>query len=237
MVVWLFAGGGEAEARGLIPFLEKHFVLCTFQRKTPIRRKPGPKPNKIEAGHGYGRTGRSLAHELQRQLKAALVRQESCDLILVIDDLDCHDAQHQEQRFLQAINSILSITNIERCIGFAAPELEAWLVADWNNTIARDVDFRSNHEAMRWWLSQEKRVPFDAPETFSVYDQSKDSCQEKLSNEIINAAMQQGRNYSKAIHTPRLLEKIDPQIVQAKCPLFQRWYTCLSNFCNQEVTR
>ncbi len=49
MVVWVFAGGGEAEVRGLIPFLEKNFPGCSFKRKTPINQKPGPKPNKIRS--------------------------------------------------------------------------------------------------------------------------------------------------------------------------------------------
>lgn len=34
MVIWVFAGGGESEVRGLIPFLRKHFPGCTFERKT-----------------------------------------------------------------------------------------------------------------------------------------------------------------------------------------------------------
>ncbi len=118
-----------------------------------------------------------------------------------------------------------------KCIGFVAPELEAWLIADWDNSIARDVDFRQHHPGMRWWLSQEKGVPFASPETFSVYDQSKDTCQDKLSEAIIEAAFAQGNShYSKATHTPRLLLKIDPQVVGSKCPLFREWYTCLINF-------
>ena len=54
MVVWLFAGGGESEVRGLVPFLEKNFAGCTFERKTPIRQKPGPKPPKNRAESAYG---------------------------------------------------------------------------------------------------------------------------------------------------------------------------------------
>ena len=49
VVVWVFAGGGESEVRGLIPFLEQNFSNCKFERKTPARQKPGPKPGKGNA--------------------------------------------------------------------------------------------------------------------------------------------------------------------------------------------
>jgi len=57
VVVWVFAGGGEAEVRGLIPFLQKNFPGCQFERKTPARIKPGPKPGKVT---GYGKTGKRM---------------------------------------------------------------------------------------------------------------------------------------------------------------------------------
>jgi hypothetical protein len=64
----------------------------------------------------------------------------------------------------------------KKFVGFAAPERKAALIADWNNTMAKDVDFRKEHQAMRWWLSRQANVPFDAPESFSVYDPAKDAC-------------------------------------------------------------
>jgi len=155
-------------------------------------------------------------------------------MILVIDDLDCRDAGEQEQLFSQAIDNIPDVANIERCIGFAAPELEAWLIADWNNTIANDVDFRGAHEGMRWWLSHEKNVPFDAPETFSTYDPDRDTCQDKLSDAIIDSVREKGNHpYSKGTHTPRLLAKVNPETVSNKCPLFKKLHTGLAAFCTQ----
>ena len=234
MVVWLFAGGGESEVRGLIPFLEKNFT-CTFERKTPVRRKPGPKPPTRKASQvspGYGRTGRSLIRQIELQLSIAL-QHGRCDLILVVDDLDCHNALQREQRFLQAISRVSGTVNIQKCIGLAAPELEAWLIADWDNTIASHVDFRRDHQGMRWSLSAEKNVPFDRPETFSTYDPGKDSCQEKLSEAIITVAIEKGLTYSKATHTPLLLRELDPEIVGGKCPLFRKWCGYLSDFCLQ----
>jgi len=231
VVIWLFAGGGESEIRGLAPFLTKHFA-CRFERQTPVRQKPGPKPPQNGTPRGYGHTGKSLAAQIKTQLPIALNQDSSCDLILVIDDLDCHDSQQREDDFLKAIDSIPAATDIERFVGFAAPELEAWLIADWDHTLARDVDFRQNHTGMRHWLSQEKKVPFAAPETFSVYDQNKDACHEKLSEAIIEASLEKTHNrYSKALHTPRLLQNLDPEVVSKKCPLFKEMYVYLSGFC------
>ena len=225
MVVWLFAGGGEAEVRGLIPFFEKNFA-CTFKRMMPARKKPGARP-------GHGLTGKGLARPVKRQLKAALKRGEKCDLILILDDLDCRDANDQEKHLLRAVDDVPGATDIKRLVGFAAPELEAWLIADWDGTFAQDVDFRKEHAGMRWWLSHEKKVPFDAPETFSSYDPDRDTCEEKLSDAIIESAREKGtQRYSKATHTPRLLVKIDPKIVSDKCPLFKKLHVYLSDFCS-----
>ncbi len=236
MVVWLFAGGGESEIRGLVPFLRKH-LGCLVERKTPVRRKPGPRPARGRAvQNGYGYTGKSLEQQIARRLRAALMKKGHCDLILVLDDLDCRDAVRQEMRFKRAIDSVAGAKGISRCIGFAAPELEAWIIADWRNSVARDVDFRRHHQGMRWWLSHEKGVSFDAPETFSVYDERRDACADKLSDAIIQAAQVRGNSrYSKALHTPRLLLTIDPQVVASKCPLFRRWYICLSRLTQERV--
>jgi len=240
MVVWLFAGGGESEVRGLVPFLEKNFAGCTFERKTPIRKKPGPKPPKNRAESAYGKSGKSLQQQIKRQLRIAR-KLGKCDLILVVDDLDCHDFDTQEKRFLQTIDSVPNLVprdegtaSIKKIVAFAAPELEAWLIADWNNTIAKDVDFRQQHQAMRWWLSTQANVPFEAPESFSVYDPSKDACKDKLSDAIIESANLKAKaRYSKAIHTPRLLQKLDPTIVSQKCPLFRQLYRYLAEFCRE----
>jgi hypothetical protein len=224
MVVWVFAGGGHAEVQGLVPFLSKHFN-CDFERKTPSRWKSGPKP-------GYGRTRQSLERQIKEQLSAALARGEKCDLILIVDDLDCHVADEQATRFLAAIDSLSGATGIDRLVGFAAPELEAWIIADWDNTLGKHVDFRRHQQAMKWWLSQTRHVPFDEPESFSVYAAEKDTCADKLSDAIIEAAFEKGgTRYSKAIHTPLFLDQCDPQRVREKCPLFRKLYDGLSKYC------
>ncbi|MFM6135210.1 MAG: hypothetical protein ACKPCP_13770, partial [Sphaerospermopsis kisseleviana] len=144
MVIWVFSGGGEAEIGirnkdkrdegGLIKFLQKNFPGCTFVRKTPARIKPGPKPGKSV---GYGRTGKSLIAQINQELPIALKNEPNkCDFILVFDDLDCRNHLEQRERFLAVISEIPDTEEIPKFVGFAAPEIESWIIADWDNTIA-----------------------------------------------------------------------------------------------------
>ncbi len=240
MVVWVFAGGGEAEVAGLIPFLEKCFPQCLFERKTPARQKPGPKANRPNRGStgGYGRTGDSLIAQINKELPIALRNEpKSCQLILVVDNLDCRELQSQQQRFLEAINLIPNCATMSKFVAFAAPELEAWIIADWHNSIAKYTKFRRRHEQMRWWLSQAGQVPFNDPESFSTYDPSRDSCQDKLSDLLILSTTRVAASnieqlpFSKKSDTPELLKMINPEFVSKKCPVFRGFYNYMRNFC------
>jgi hypothetical protein len=89
---------------------------------------------------------------------------------------------------------------------------------------------------MRWWLSKEKKVPCENPESFSEYDSQRDCCREKLSDALIESSVQDELDrdkarFSKGLHTPLLLSEIDPNEVQKKCPLFRELYNYLTNFC------
>lgn len=234
MVVWVFAGGGEAEVRGLIPFLKQNFPGCEFERKTPVRRKPGPKPNPLMS---YGRTGNSLIEQIQEQLPIALKAEKNqCDLIFVFDDLDCRNSEIQRQKILESLSKIPNCDQIPVLIGFAAPELETWIIADWHHSIARHPDFRGRQQRMRWWLSTQGNISFDNPESFSEYDPQRDCCQDKLSEALIQSSIQdeadrQKLRFSKGIHTPILLLLIDVNEVQRKCPLFREMYDYFQKFC------
>lgn len=237
MVVWVFAGGGETEVKGLIFFLEKNFPGCRFERRTPVKLKPGPKPNKKrDRADAYGKTGKSLINQIKKKLPDLKMAETEVNLILVLDDLDCRDAVQQRDKILIEIDKIPEAANLEKFVGFAAPEIEAWIIADWNNSIAKHPDFRGGHEWMRWWLSQKRNVSFDKPESFSEYNYEKDCCQEKLSDALIKSTQQAEsppylNSYSKALHTPDLLREVKADVVQQKCPIFRELYNYLNNFC------
>ncbi len=232
--MWVYSGGGQAEVRGFFPFLDKTFPGCRFERKTPVSRKPGPKSNKAS---GEGRTGKSLIEQIKQELPIALKAEPNkCDLILVFDDLDCRDSETQKSKILSEISKIPKCADIEKFVGFAAPEIEAWIIAHWNNSIAKNSDFRGRHERMRWWLKTQKKVSFENPESFSEYDSKRDCCREKLSEALIESSVQDKvdrdkARFSKGTHTPLLLMAIDPNEVQRKCPLFRELYNYLNNFC------
>lgn len=237
MVIWVFSGGGEAEVRGLIPFLQKNFPGCTFVRKTPARIKPGPKPGIVTS---YGNTGKSLITQITKELPIACKNEPNkCNLIFVFDDLDCRDLEQQKAKILEAISKIPEADNINKFISFAAPELEAWIIGDWNNTIAKHPKFRGRHERMRWWLSTQKNIPFDQPESFSEYDRERDCCLEKLSESLIDSSIlpefdSTVTRFSKGLHTPELLLDINPQELQQKCPIFREMYNYLSDLCGSK---
>ena len=228
MVVWVFAGGGETEVAGLIKFLQKLFPQnFVFERKTPFdSTKKGAKPNRKST---FGISNTSLIEAIQKYLPLAFLNEKhKPDLILVMDDLDCGNLDHQRQQFLDCITNIDKTKNIDRYIAFAAPEIESWIIADWDHTLAKAEKFKARHQRMRHWLSTQKKVPFDQPESFGEYDPNKKSCKEKLSNLLIEASSQeiedQGKEYKKSEDSPELLLRIEKEILVQKCPMFRHFY-------------
>jgi hypothetical protein len=227
VVVWVFAGGGETEVAGLIKFLQKLFPNYLFTRYTPFdSTKKGAKPNKKST---LGASNTSLIQAIQKYLPLAFLNEKyKPDLILVIDDLDCGDLNHQREQFLNCIANIDKTENIDRYIAFAAPEIESWIIADWDHTLAKAEKFKAKHQRMRHWLSTQKKVPFDQPESFGEYDSNKKSCKEKLSELLIEASSQQiedqGKEYKKSEDSPELLLRIEKTVLCKKCPIFSDFY-------------
>ena len=175
---------------------------------------------------------------MAEQIKSELViarKSSASDLVLVIDDLHCNDARAREKLFLDAVDKVPGNSGIKKQVGFAAPEIESWLIADWDNTFGNDIDFRSRHKNMQWWLSR-NGVSFNGPESFSRFDPAKDTCEEKLSELIIEASQRDGSKirFSKGIHTPRLLMNINPDTVCGKCPHFRVFFLNLKQFCERD---
>lgn len=246
MVVWVFAGGGEAEAKGLIPFLQAQFPDCRFERKFPVGIKVNPKkPRTYKNDEAYknkqkanvrGATSTTLAAQITDRLRKSFACNEACDLILIIDDLDCRNPETQTSLFAEAIAKAIADVpqahKIARVIGFAAPELESWIIADWSGVIQNHVHFRQRAVPMQCWLEQNRHVSFVDPENFSAYDAQKKSCQDKLSAAIQTCAMEVAdENYAKGEDTPFLVKQLNPQVVAQKCPHFRHFYQDLSRFC------
>ncbi|MEI7846992.1 MAG: hypothetical protein WCK35_14420 [Chloroflexota bacterium] len=224
MVIWVFAGGGQTEIAGLSIFLEANYPFHRFERKTPARVKPGPKPNRLPTHRSLGRTGISFSGQIEEIFQVS-IRASSCDAILVLDDLDCHSPTLRRSAFDGVLNSIPVQPDIKRIIGFASPEVEAWLIADWEHTFMTDYDLRSFHRTIQYQLSQHG-VDFKNPEQFSHFDASKNSCDSKLSDVIIHQVFEcSGIHYSKSDHSPRMLKNALAPVIAQKCPEFRIIHT------------
>lgn len=246
LVIWLFAGGGESELgeregniKGIVCFFEKHFPDFNFERITPVRNKRTPDRVKSNpAIDALGKTGEAFAKQIKTKLDDKIKYSCPPDAILIVDDLDCCCNLERKLLFNDTVNQAGNgvFKEVRRIIGFAAPELEAWIIADWDNTIAKHIDFRQSqramlgHRTMREWL-RNNEIFFDTPETFSFYDECKHSCRDKLSELLIESSRQANQIvYSKAKHTPFLLfNYLNPDVVAGKCPVFRDFFTQLQN--------
>ena len=227
LVVWVYAGGGQAEF-GVVPFLQQHFPSVTFRRRLPERKKKGPRPGVAIA---YGATGQSLAQEIIRSLSNH--GQDEADVVFVLDDADCDDPTTKTTALRQAVEKGLAeatrnghaVRPASVVVGLAVPELEAWLLADWNNTFAKR---HSNcHHALRFALSQ-AGVDLGNVEAFDCRCET--PAYRKISEvlqEGFNACCPSGVRYSKDTDTRALLANVDPARVSQTCPAFRTFWNDL----------
>ena len=224
MIVWVFSGGGETELEGLIPFLNQHFPNLHFQRRTPVKKKPGPRPGRLNA---LGKTGKSLIEQMKQHLKRALQEKETCDLVMTFDDLDCLNQDKQTDLFTNALDTFTELSLKPRVIAFAAPEIDSWIAADWAESMGRHVHFRDHHVPISRKLGK-YGLDFKAPETFSELNQAGDACKEKLSALLVQASDAfTGHHFSKAVHTPEMIQMVRPDVVRKKCPIFHHFFSQL----------
>ncbi len=253
MIVWVFAGGGQSEISGLLPYLRREFPNCDFQRVTPVSNKEGIKPNKLGAKPktdraSQGLTGKSLLKEIEERLNHKFrLNDPMCDLILIFDDLDyppqgINDpndlCQQKTQEFVDLLNQVWknnpNIPPVNHIIGFAKPELESWVIADWEQTLAKAPEFRGRCKAMQHWLVTDRQLSFSNPEDFGLDPEFPHSYHQKLSNAIIQASEQEeGMRYSKQTHTARFISQLDSAITQQKCPEFRKFFVGLTDFTQQ----
>lgn len=251
VVVWVFSGGGEAEVRGLFPLLTSIFPALSFERRFPVGIKANPKKlprygsdaayKAAQKNHARGATGKNLCEQIKKSLTLGITHDQHADLILIFDDLDCHDAQTQCGLFRNTIQEVLvaNSTCIPYLIAFAAPELEAWLIADWQNTMALDNDFRQHAYKIQQCLKQstkeiidfQQSVDFQEPESFSHFSPKKQACEEKLSAKLQACCKANGaKPYTKDSDTARMIKKLKAENVAQRCPHFKHLYTALTAF-------
>jgi hypothetical protein len=244
VIVWVFAGGGQSEIEGLFPYLKSTFQNCQFELCTPFINKVGAKPKRLRADElpkPQGYTDKSLLDQIKERLIKKLNFKDTCDLIVIFDDLDYPStetngldfAEQKHQKFEDFLTQIWQnhpeLKPVKHVIGFAKPELESWVIADWEQTLARDPDFRDKCKAMQHWLVSDRQLSFSNPENFGLDPAFPHSYHQKLSNAIIDASEQkEGMRYSKQLHTARFIKQLDSAIAQQKCPEFRKFFSSLT---------
>jgi hypothetical protein len=202
----------------------------------------------------------------RHSIEERLAKNTLCDAILIIDDLDCRrwngeicnlvdspgfkeirnyyvrrvreSLDEAMQNLDENIRNRLSESGFEPkiIIGFASPEIESWIIADWGNCKHRDF---SQHQwlRMRNWLRDEAKVDFENPEIYGGFNEETGVCQCKISEKIVEASIQAQTiendgelcEYNKRQHSSELLENISMNRIQGNCPIFRLMYRCLQN--------
>lgn len=251
--MWVYAGGGYAEAgnralgiSSMASFFGMHLPSCRFIRQTPALIKPKPKKQPDEAPENAnqepkryeGLTGKSLALEIRRRIRDYW--DGTADVILVIDDAD--DASNDAQKLQERDQSLrvavtesliarkIDPTSLKIVVALAVPELEAWPIADWENTFPQIL--KNCHMAVMHELSTTHQLDLKHPESFQVIDEN-GVYRHKLSEILREVVMLRcrGLSYSKARDTPRLLSLANPKVISRKCPHFKRFWTEISKLC------
>ena len=226
MVVWVYAGGGQAEI-GIVPWLQRHFPKVSFQRRTPQIRKPGPRPGVITKSEVVGQTGKDLDKAIRNDLKSYW-QKNSADVLLLLDDTDCEAPNVRDAALRTAVmNAVVEDEIPCLAVALALPELEVWLLADWQSTFQNK--YRLCQTQMRKKLKDEG-VDFDRLEEFDCRCGTTEY--RKISVTIRDAfevCCEGAPRYSKATDTPSLLMQAEPNTIASRCPNFKTFWNELNS--------
>jgi Domain of unknown function (DUF4276) len=232
--VGFFCSGGDTElgARGFEPaaidaFLRKIGADIAWVRAFPAFEKPGPKLGRartsLKDSRDGGITGSGLIDKMRDRLEKHY-RGPACDfdVIVLVDDADC--------RFLQEGSLEDWTEDVERKVRawteqpdlrfvalLASPEIEAWLLADWEEGFGRE--YRPIQVPLGRGLASDQRLgkrPWTSIESFGG-PYANGSCSRKLSDEVQDLVKENGGTYSKRNNGPDMLRRIRPDDVAQVC--------------------
>jgi hypothetical protein len=239
--------------------LKKIAPEVEWTRCFPAVNKPAPKigrPHAQPIDEHAGATGQRLVDEMLTQLRKHW-RGSACnfDFVLLIDDADCRFAQAEDPSSAQAawesrLAELVRDAVGKKELGFysllAWPEIEAWLVTDWDN------GFAAQYRQVAPSLRQHVGGCILHPLAFSQIERfggslKNGTCEHKLSERIKDAFT--GRSgceckppfvdraakdsagaplaYSKRIDGAAMLKRIEPERVAKDCPRFRSAYNRL----------
>jgi len=238
MRIGYFCTAGYTEMGGIKQFLAKIRADVEWERCFPAVEKPAPKLNRPfpePRREDSGATGQDLVDRmLERLRKYHSGIQCNLDIVLLIDDADCRfkDSPGSFSRWVARCRERVREATQKEAVEFvallASPEIEAWLLTDWEEGFGREYHgleplllhhLEANLLGTRPWAAIED---YGGQATGG-------SCEEKLSEDIqkafsdlIAAALAGSIDeatcfYSKAVHGPRMLQRIRPDELCAAC--------------------
>lgn len=198
-----------------------------------------------------GLTGNALLEFVYSFIQKDRFREECYDAVLIEDDKDSRFLYVQPDgtagideegwaHFKQDVTSKIHsyYPNIDVLFFYAAPEVEAWFLSDWDNSFGKVYKGVFNARQNNYFSVRFRKYMNESILT-SRY---KDSIEEygyfnkiykKLSEEIQNALEQidflndttehVNTRYSKRIHGEAMLAEIDPEIVIRSCNFFFKY--------------
>ena len=231
MTIGYFCSAGFTETGGMGRFLARINPDIEWKRCFPAVNKPGPKlgAKPVPRPADQGATGR----DLERRMMGRLRRYHPCpdpenDGFLLIDDADCRfcDASDAE---IEASREDLA-ARVAECTGrpffrlLASPEIEAWLVSDWEEGFGRQ--YANFAQRLRARLRNEvlDGETWEEVENFGCPLQN-GTCARKLSREIetlVELLAQDGQRYSKRTDGVEMLRRIRPDRVSQRCRRYFR---------------
>lgn len=264
-----FHSVGHTELNGLDAFLDKlgpgiTWVRC-FPGKNVLQR---PRPTRSDArassseqtGSSYeGLTGQRLVAEMISRLEK-YKRGPACDLdfVMLVDDGDCRfaeakDPESAQREWVQARTHEVRQATEKPDLGFLAllawPEIETWLLADWENGFGKE--YRTISEPLRNHIKDcvLRPLPWHKIEEFGGRLVN-GSCQHKLSARLQAAFVDQTScictprlldiisqqpsspllHFSKQVHGGAMLSRIKPEGVARLCPRFRAVHQALSKY-------
>lgn len=216
----------DAVVRKIDPRLE-------WVRLFPARTKPGPKLGRVSLRDDSdgGVTGSALTTTMFARLRThhgdRSIREVAA--IVLIDDADCRFATLEalaawEAALERQVRELTSRPALLFIALLASPEVEAWLIADWNEGFGQQYApiqprlaaalARPEHLGPRPWTQIER---FGHP-----YDAARAACSRKLSEElqqVLRTLLVTPSTYSKREQGPDMLRRIRPHVVADVCRL------------------
>jgi hypothetical protein len=221
-----FHTAGFTESGSLPNFLKKINPNVNWQRgfpayqKTKIAKGPhGSTPIKQPRSQDSGITGEALINKMKAIVSEYKHDYLNIDWFVVVDDLDC--STPRDIHSLEQEMSLLLGRPVRCVILYAAPEVEAWFIADWNHSFGKHYPSAIANQLWHALSRYSPRVQRNSIEMFGGPMKAQGGCTTKLSEVIqrifyyqINAGH---RAYSKRYDGNEMLNNIEPEIVAQVC--------------------